>query len=97
MNLRAYKGRVPIPTGDEDTPIRLVDFPTRTEFDALWGKFVKAESRERYWHMLSARAKGSTLAEVARAYAISRERMRQIEAKFLRLMRRKILLSSTTT
>jgi DNA-directed RNA polymerase sigma subunit (sigma70/sigma32) len=97
MNLRAYKGRVPIPTGDEDTPIRLVDFPTRTEFDALWGKLVKDENKERYWHMLSARAKGSTFAEVARAYAISRERMRQIEAKFLRLMRRKTLLSSTTT
>jgi hypothetical protein len=97
MNLRMYGGRVPIPTGDEDTPIRLVDFPTKEEFDALWGKAVKAENRARYWGMMTARAGGASLAEVGRAYAVSRERMRQIEAKFLRLMRRKILLSSTTT
>jgi hypothetical protein len=95
MNLKLYGGRVPIGTGDPDNPIRVVDFPSRDDFNALWGRGVKAENRDRYWGMLTARAKGLSLAEVARAYAISRERLRQIEAKFLRLMRRKILLSST--
>ena len=95
MNLKLYGGRVPIPTGDEDSPIRVVDFPSRDEFDSLWGRAVKAENRDRYWDMLTARAGGSSMNDVARQHSISKERIRQIEGKFLRLMRRKILLSST--
>jgi hypothetical protein len=86
MNLRLYKGRVPLQSGDADHPIVLVDFPTREQFDALQGKGVKAESRDRYWEMLQARAGGLSFADVARQYGITRERARQIEAKFLRQM-----------
>ena len=95
MNLKLYGGRVPIGTGDPDSPIRVVDFPSKEEFDSLWGKAVRAENRDRYWDMLTTRAGGASLAEVAYRHSVSRERLRQIEAKFLRLMRRKILLSST--
>lgn len=95
MNLKLYGGRVPIGTGDPDNPIRVVDFPSRDDFNALWGKGVRAENRDRYWDMLTTRAGGASLAEVAYRHSVSRERLRQIEAKFLRLMRRKILLSST--
>lgn len=97
MNLKLYGGRVPIVTGDPDSPIKVVDFPSKEEFDSLWGKAVRAENRDRYWDMLTTRAGGASLAEVAYRHSVSRERLRQIEAKFLRLMRRKILLSSTNS
>jgi ssDNA-specific exonuclease RecJ len=86
-NLRLYGGRVPILTGDAAHPIQLVDFPTREVFASLYGKQVKGENIERYWQMLNARAKGATLVDAGRSQAITRERVRQIEAKFLRLMR----------
>ena len=86
-NLRLYGGRVPLLTGDADHPVKLVDFPTREVFDSLYGKRVKGENLQRYWEMLTARAKGASLADAGRSQAITRERVRQIEAKFLRLMR----------
>lgn len=86
-NLRLYGGRVPISTGSEEHPIKLVDFPTRELFNSLYGKQVKAENLDRYWQMLNDRAKGATLVDAARSQGLTRERMRQIEAKFLRLMR----------
>jgi len=84
MNLRLYGGRVPLPTGDLDHPIVLVDFPTRKQFDGFFGERVKAESRDKYWAILCARIKGSTFAQVAKDFGVSRERVRQIEARFLR-------------
>jgi len=86
-NLRLYGGRVPVATGHPDNPILLVDFPSREAFGALYGKRVKGENVERYWEMLRARAQGAPLTEAAKAHGITRERVRQIEAKFLRLMR----------
>lgn len=87
-NLRLYNGRVPIATGDATHPIELVDFPDWDQFSKLYGHQVSAESRERYFDMLSARIKGSTLDEAAKIGGVTRERVRQIEAKFLRLMRK---------
>jgi hypothetical protein len=89
IGLREYKGRVPILTGHPDTPVLLIDFPSREEFDALYGNRVSAESREKYFEMLQARSKGATFVEAGKLAGVTRERVRQVEAKFLRLMRRK--------
>ena len=53
----------------------------------IGSKLVGCQLIERYWQMLNARAKGATLVDAGRSQAITRERVRQIEAKFLRLMR----------
>jgi len=88
IGLRDYPGRVPIMTGHPDTPVLLVDFPTQEEFDVLFGHRVSVLNRQRYYRMLEARSKGATLADAGKLAGVTRERMRQIEAKFLRLMRR---------
>lgn len=86
-NLRIYGGRVPLP-GTTDNPVTLVDFPSREDFIALWGNRVTAESKEKYFDILSNRAAGKTLNEVGKPYGLGRERVRQIEAKFIRLLHR---------
>jgi hypothetical protein len=86
-NLRIYGGRVPLP-GTGDSPVTLVDFPPQEEFIALWGNRVTAEAKQKYFEILSNRAAGKTLSEVGRCYGLSRERVRQIEAKFIRLLHR---------
>jgi DNA-directed RNA polymerase sigma subunit (sigma70/sigma32) len=86
-NLRIYGGRVPLP-GSADNPVKLVDFPSREDFIALWGNRVTAEAKQKYFEILSNRAAGKTLSEVGRPYGLSRERVRQIEAKFIRLLHR---------
>lgn len=98
MQLKQCGGRVPLRNTRGDIPYLLVDFPTRDEFDALWNKGVSAENRNRYWTMLTKRAEGATLTEAGRLCNISKERVRQIEAKFLRLMTQKYqaLLASKT-
>ena len=78
---------MPIQTGDGKHPWRLVDFPTREIFNDLYGKQVSAESREKYWEVLTKRAAGATLDDAGRPYGLTKERVRQIEAKFMRLMR----------
>ena len=89
-NLRLYGGQVPVETGDLTHPIRLVAFPTFDQFRGLYGKQVKGENLPRYFRMLTARANGATLTDAARAEGVTKERARQIEAKFLRLMRRSL-------
>jgi hypothetical protein len=86
MQLKQGDGRVPIRSNNPDMPYVMVPFPNRGEFDALWGNRVKCESKERYWNVLNKRAEGETLIESGRRFSLSRERVRQIEAKFLRLM-----------
>lgn len=94
-NLRNHNGRVPVGTNDPDHPIRLVDFPTRDEFGQLYGNRVTGANLHRYYAMLSARAGGATLTTVAHDFGITKERVRQIEAKFLRMMTKKIHASGT--
>jgi DNA-directed RNA polymerase sigma subunit (sigma70/sigma32) len=86
-NLRIYGGRVPLP-GTTDSPVILVDFPSREEFISLWGNRVTTESKSKYFEILSSRAAGKTLSEVGKPHGLSRERVRQIEAKFIRLLHR---------
>lgn len=88
QNLRLFNGRVPVAINNPDHPIVLVDFPTREDFDLLYGRRVSADHLDRYWHMLKSRAEGKTLIEAGKPYGLTRERVRQIEAKFLRLMTR---------
>jgi len=83
MNLRDGKGKVPVQTESETTPWFLVPFPTREEFNEMY-KLSTPETRERYWQMLVERSEGSSLADIGRRWGLTRERVRQIEAKFLR-------------
>jgi len=83
MNLKdsGFK-KVPVFVGGE-TPIKLVDFPARETFDEMYYR-IKAERRDTIWKILVMRNSGHTLQSVADAYNLSKERIRQIEAKFLR-------------
>jgi hypothetical protein len=86
MNLRAHNGRVPLPSNNPDSPIRLVDLPTKEVFNSLFGKRVTAEHLERYYLVMQNRLGGSTLRQLANTTGLSVERIRQIEAKFLRAL-----------
>jgi hypothetical protein len=88
MNLKEGRGRVPIrnTTQHEATPYLLVSFPTREEFDALYAKHSSYNLKERYWQMLNYRSQGHTLEESGRLFGLTRERVRQIEARFQRLV-----------
>lgn len=85
MNLNKCNGKVPVYTEVGDTPFRLVDFPTKKVFDELF-RLSPQKNRDSYYMMLKTRAKGATLADSGRPYGMGRERARQIEAKFIRLM-----------
>ncbi len=94
MNLKDGRGRVPIKnsTKHEATPYLLVSFPTREEFDVLYSKHKSTELKDRYWQMLNHRSQGYTLAECGKLFGLSRERVRQIEARF----QRKVAISYST-
>jgi hypothetical protein len=77
------KGKVPIPNMRGDYQYLLVDFPTREWFDSAY-KRNNVEARDKYWDILVKRSKGATLEESGYVYALTRERIRQIEAKFIR-------------
>lgn len=90
MNLKDTGGRVPIQTGDPDMPYRIVDFPSREEFDTLLRR-INPDNRDKYWAILKKRASGATLSDAGQEYGLTKERVRQMEAKFLRLMRTAVL------
>ena len=83
MNLKQGQGKVPIFAGGE-TPWLLVDWPTREAFDEM---FKRSPRREEIWELLRARSDGVTLQELAGRFGVSRERIRQYEARFQRKMR----------
>jgi len=80
MNLSLCKGKVPVFIGDQ---VQLVPFPERKEFDLMFKSNSKA-LREKYWNILKMRSEGHTLQSVGGTYTLTRERIRQIEARFLR-------------
>ena len=88
VSLKEGRGKVPIrnSTEHEATPYLLVDFPKRSTFDVMYSKHKSQELRDKYWNILQHRARGKTLAEAGKPYGITRERVRQIEAKFQRLV-----------
>ena len=86
MNLRQARGKVPI-EAEGETPWLLIEWPTRDQFFSLYSKRVPEECVARYWQILTARSQGSTLEEAGEPFNLTRERVRQIEARFQRLMR----------
>ena len=88
MNLRQGKGKVPVLFSTQhEARYVLLDVPTWEEFQVLYSKHKSAELKGKYWNILRARVHGKTLADAGKGYGITRERVRQIEARFQRLVR----------
>lgn len=85
MNLKEGNGRVPVYIGGA-MPYVLVDFPERVKFDELFHPSVQVRLLDQYWTILKNRSSGQTLQESGAPFGITRERVRQIEARFLRAM-----------
>jgi hypothetical protein len=83
MNLRLAKGKVPI-KGRGETPFLLIDFPSIEVFKKTYKGHNK--NIEMYWDIVNRLSNGMTMVEAGQPYALSRERVRQIEAKFIRLL-----------
>jgi len=86
MNLRMHNGRVPLRTTNPDSPVRLVDFPSKEVFQSLFGNRVTAANLERYYLIMQGRVSGLTLKQLGVTNGLSVERIRQLEAKFLRVL-----------
>jgi hypothetical protein len=86
MNLRMHNGRVPLRTTNPDSPVRLVDFPSKEVFQSLFGNRVTAANLERYYLIMQGRLSGLTLKQLGTTNGLSVERIRQLEAKFLRVL-----------
>jgi hypothetical protein len=83
MNLKTAKGKVPI-RGKGETPFLLIDFPSKEEFMKVYKGH--ASNTEMYWDIVNRLSSGMTMVEAGQPYALTRERVRQIEAKFIRLL-----------
>ena len=80
---------VPIRTTDPTSPYILIPFPDREEFIAAYQEEhsqTSDESIDKYFQMAKLRSDGATLTEVANAFGLTKERARQVEAKFVRVM-----------
>jgi hypothetical protein len=82
MNLKDCNGKVPVFVGGA-APYKVVDFPTRREF-ALMYKRSNFAMQDKIWNILKMRSAGHIYRDVAERYGLTPERIRQIEAKFLR-------------
>ena len=85
MNLRDAGGKIPIHVGGQ-MPYVLVNFPSKEKFFSLYGKRTREIHLHKFYDIVSRRVKGATLEEAGKPHGISKERVRQIEAKFLRLI-----------
>jgi len=85
MNPRLTGGKIPINTGNDRHPIMLVDLPDRGLFDSLF-THLRPEGKDKYWDILNERLSGKTLTEVALTRGVTKERVRQIEARILRVL-----------
>jgi len=86
MNLKNSGGMVPLRTDDIERPWRVVPFPDKETFARLFSHNKRGPSVdiERYWAVLTKRSAGATLTATAKEFGITKERVRQMEAKFLR-------------
>jgi hypothetical protein len=84
-------GFVPVRTNNPQYPVEMFPFPTKKHFCSLYKKSTRPETLDRYWKILCRRVKGYTLAESGKPYGLTRERVRQIEAKFIRLFGEKMI------
>lgn len=69
-----------------NTPMLLVDFPTKEVFLDLYRTSVPKATVLRYWDILNARKNGASMRESGALHSISKQRVEQIEAKFVRLL-----------
>lgn len=100
MNLRDAKGKVPISTRDPANPYTLVPLPDRERFFDLYRAYTSQttdESIGRYYEIIMLRASGKTLAESGEPFQITKERVRQIESKFLVIMNRDWRVKTSST
>jgi hypothetical protein len=93
MNLRLANGQIPIKVGG-DQPYIFVPFPSKTVFMDLYARRISKDNIFKYWEILQARSQGATLEDAGRPFGLTKERVRQIEAKFMRLFRDYHLKSS---
>jgi hypothetical protein len=83
MNLKLAKGKVPI-RGRGETPFLLIDFPSKEEFKKVYKGH--ASNTEMYWDIVNRLSSGMTMVEAGKPYALTKERISQIEARFIRLL-----------
>jgi hypothetical protein len=83
MNLRLAKGKVPI-RGKGETPFLLIDFPSKEDFVKVYKGHTY--NIDMYWDIVNRLSSGMTMVEAGKPYALTRERVRQIEAKFITLL-----------
>lgn len=84
-------GRVPVLTGDSKSPVEMHQFPSKKKFCSLYKASVKPETLDRYYEILSLRVNGATLVDSGKPYGITKQAVRQIEAKFIRLFGESLL------
>jgi hypothetical protein len=87
VNLSLCNGKVPIQNAGNVDVIVLVDFPTKEVFSKMYQKYHRQPAIDRHYEIVKMRAAGNSLSECGRAFDLTKERIRQIEAKFLRKMR----------
>lgn len=85
-NLRLYGGKVPVQNAGNVDLIILVDFPTKEVFSKMYQKYHRQPAIDRHYSILKMRVAGNSLTECGKAFSLTKERIRQIEAKFLRKM-----------
>ena len=71
--------------GRGETPYLMVDFPDRELFNKLFAR-VHGNNKDKYWSIVNCLKNGATMQEAGKPYSLTRERVRQIEAKFIRLV-----------
>jgi DNA-directed RNA polymerase sigma subunit (sigma70/sigma32) len=92
INIRLCNGKVPVYVGG-DSPYKLVDFPPKEVFNEIM-KPSNQSLKDKYWGILQMRASGHSLTEVAVMYGLSKERIRQIEARFLARLASSLMLET---
>ena len=90
-------GRVPVLTGNPQSPVEMFLFPSKKKFCSLYKASVRPETLDRYYEILSLRVKGATLVESGKPYGITKQAVRQIEAKFIRLFGESLLQSKSSS
>jgi len=83
-------GFVPVRTNNPQYPVEMFPFPTKKHFCSLYKKSTRPELLDQYYTILKLRIKGNTLSDSGYDYGLTRERVRQIEAKFIRLFGEKV-------
>jgi hypothetical protein len=90
-------GRVPVLTGNPSSPVEMFLFPSFEKFCSVYKASVRPETLDRYYQILSLRVKGATLVESGKPFGITKQAVRHIEAKFIRLFGESLLQSKSSS